>query len=356
MKPATDPFNALPPYFGGKRRLIPWIFKHLSEIHPPAQWADLTFLDPFAGGGSISLFAKAQGFKTVQTNDWSGRSQIVAQALLINQQQTLSQEDLLYLTQPLPGSAPGRIEAEFVPHVFSSRHAQALDRIAYWANQYEDATHKNLGLLLLWHLVQDYVCMPTSLNTSNRPYAETLDGLRDWQELNPQRFVDGSFPRLLQPKWAKLESIRTRINAGILGGSPVIAHQLEACAFLGQTAGEIVYLDPPYAGSLSYESSLKTLDAVLLGKTPEPLPSISPFSQELLAFQPLLDSINHIPTWILSYSNHLIELPELVALIQAQAADRVVIGAERNYQHLAHVSKTDNRKELLILAYYPEAV
>jgi 16S rRNA G966 N2-methylase RsmD len=355
----TKPFNAccaLPPYFGGKRRLAPWIFNQLNRIYPQKQWHQMTFLDAFAGGGSMSLQAKAHGFKAIHSNDWSHRSQIVMEALLVNQNQTLSKTDLLWLTQPLPEDSLGPVAQYLVPHVFSTRHAQALDRLIYWAAQFEDLTKRNLARLLVWHLAQDFVCMPTSFNTSNRPYAETIDGLRDWQDLNPKRFTDGSFPGLLVPTWAKLEALRKRINAGVIGGSPVVAHQLEASLFLQQTTGDILYLDPPYAGSLNYESSLKTLDQVLFGKTGEQTLPVSTFSRGLDAIPALLSHACHVPVWILSYSNHVIELPDLVSLVKTQAGKRVVIGFEKAYQHLAHVSKSENRKELLILAYPQEVV
>ena len=294
----TKPFNAccaLPPYFGGKRRLAPWIFYQLNRFYPQKQWNQMTFLDAFTGGGSMSLLAKAHGFKAIHSNDWSNRSQIVMEALLLNQNQTLSKADLLWLTQPLPEGTLGAVAQNLVPHVFSARHAQALDRLLYWSSRLQDKVKQNLALLVVWHLAQNFVCMPTSLNTSNRPYAETLDGLRDWQDLNPKRFTDGSFPRLLQPTWAKLEALRKRINAGVIGGSPVVAHQLEASVFLQQTTGDILYLDPPYAGSLNYESSLKTLDQVLIGKAGEQALPVSTFSQGLDAIPALLSQACHIP-------------------------------------------------------------
>ena len=48
-------FDALPSYFGGKRRLLGPIFKHL----PPPESAPV-LADAFLGGGSVALFAKAR--------------------------------------------------------------------------------------------------------------------------------------------------------------------------------------------------------------------------------------------------------------------------------------------------------
>jgi hypothetical protein len=56
---------ALPPYLGGKRRLCPLIFREIDRVLPRRLWAGRTFLDGFLGGGSVSLYAKAQGFRVV---------------------------------------------------------------------------------------------------------------------------------------------------------------------------------------------------------------------------------------------------------------------------------------------------
>ena len=65
------PLRALPPYLGGKRRLLGHIFKHVPK---PADAP--VFVDAFLGGGSVSLYAKARGYRVV-CNDIALRSQIV---------------------------------------------------------------------------------------------------------------------------------------------------------------------------------------------------------------------------------------------------------------------------------------
>lgn len=199
-------FLALPPYLGGKRRLVPWIFDTLATAVPIFTWSGLTFLDAFVGGGAVSLFAKFQGFQQLYCNDWSERSQIIIGALLENQCSKLSQEETLTLTAPLDDAKrPGFVQANFTPQVFASRHAGALDRMRVGTERFQSPVKQALGKLLVWHFIRDFVCMATSIGTSNRPYAETLDGLRDWQAINPKRFVDHSFPNLLKPTWHALE-------------------------------------------------------------------------------------------------------------------------------------------------------
>jgi len=61
-------WGALPPYLGGKRRLCPTIFREIDRLVSRRLWGRVTFLDAFLGGGSVSLYAKAQGFRVVATD------------------------------------------------------------------------------------------------------------------------------------------------------------------------------------------------------------------------------------------------------------------------------------------------
>src|SRR5215510_13237197 len=87
-------WSALPPYLGGKRRLCPVIFREIDRILPRRQWRALTFLDAFLGGGSVSLYAKAQGFNVVAT-DIAERSIVIGRALIENTRVKLTREDVL---------------------------------------------------------------------------------------------------------------------------------------------------------------------------------------------------------------------------------------------------------------------
>jgi adenine-specific DNA methylase len=91
--------QALPPYPGGKRRLLPGIFGLIDSVCPKTLWPDLTFADPFLGGGAVALTAKALGFRLVMANDLAARSVIVGRALLENSTAKLSRHDVLSLFQ-----------------------------------------------------------------------------------------------------------------------------------------------------------------------------------------------------------------------------------------------------------------
>jgi adenine-specific DNA methylase len=90
-KPAF--LRALPAYLGGKRRLCAVIFALLGQAIEQDQWRGTTFVDPFLGGGSVSLYAKASGFRVI-CNDLALRSAAVGHALIANSSVRLTRVDV----------------------------------------------------------------------------------------------------------------------------------------------------------------------------------------------------------------------------------------------------------------------
>ena len=117
-------WSALPSYMGGKRRLCPLIFREIDRIVPRRRWPELTLLDAFLGGGSVSLYGKAQGLKVVST-DIAERAIVIGRALIENSRVRLLREDVLRLLAD-KRKRPGRIEKSMAPSVFTAKQARFL--------------------------------------------------------------------------------------------------------------------------------------------------------------------------------------------------------------------------------------
>ena len=338
-------YQALPPYFGGKRRLLPWIKKHLSAVIPQHRWSNLVFLDAFAGGGSVSLFAKLHGFKQVLSNDVSSRSQIILEGLLTNPGQGLTKQDLNSFIL----SEPSRV---ITLDCLSEYHQEWLNKLHSYQKQCLCPHKKAMIQLLLWHCLQYCFCFGTSIGSSNRPFAKVLNDKAPWHELNSKRFQDGSFDSLLKPLTDVFPAIIKRLNGGLTPGN-VEAFQLDAMDFVSNNKGDILYLDPPYADTLAYEDSYRVLDQLLFGEN-GPRAVNSRFSGSVDSISELLVASKHIPCWVLSYNDKVLGLEQLNELVKAADPNRAVQGFSKAYAHLAYVSKRDNQ-ELLIISYNKEA-
>lgn len=110
-------FQALPSYFGGKRKLVKHIFK-------PIKKTEGIFMDAFLGGGSVSLYAKAKGYKVI-ANDIAFRSLIIGKAIIGNNSVKLESEDLARLF--FETKHDSFIKNNYCPKVFTSKISDFLD-------------------------------------------------------------------------------------------------------------------------------------------------------------------------------------------------------------------------------------
>ena len=137
-------FDALPPYPGGKRRLVPLILADLAAELPPAEWPGASFCDPMCGGGAVALAAKAQGFE-VYASDRARRGAIVAAALIANSSVRLREADWLPALRPDYLRANGAAAGQ----VFTPAQARRIDGLLTAAAARQAPTRALLELLAI---------------------------------------------------------------------------------------------------------------------------------------------------------------------------------------------------------------
>src|SRR5215471_5703347 len=203
-------WGALPAYLGGKRRLCSTIFREVDRILPRENWPGLTFLDAFLGGGAVSLYAKAQGFRVVAT-DIAERAIVVGQALIENQRVKLTREDVLKLAARRD-AAPGPIEAKFCPSVFAPNQARFLDHALEVAAETPDRAKAALYRLLAIKVA--LLAHPMSQVRPGTIHRLQTGEYESITESCLYHYVDGL--RLTRPK--ELLELAQRVNAGVFQG------------------------------------------------------------------------------------------------------------------------------------------
>jgi len=335
-------FEALPPYFGGKRRLCPRIFREIARVHPRETWSSLRLVDPFLGGGSVSLYAKAQGFG-VLCGDLAERSVIIGKALVENDSARLNEQDVLRLFVPVEGNRY-LIEQNYVPDCFALASAQFLDNAFAVVEQVDDETKRSLLRLLLVKYI--YWLRPHSKFSSpgafNRPFAEER-----WDDIKAT-YKHAIAANATHPLPA-VRALAKDINRAIARGSqPCRAMKGDALETIrAGDAAEVLYLDPPYSGTLSYEEEYRVLDEIL-GERHEP----SAFSERdgLSHFASLLEQCASSPLWVISYGNAVADLDAVRASVERFRPTRAVEIAYSHMNAVATQAKREANREFIILA------
>ena len=340
MRHTPSFFEALPAYLGGKRRLCPVVFALLAEVVDRHEWRRMTFVDAFLGGGSVSLQAKALGFRVV-CNDLALRSAVVGRALIANNSVRLTQADVAALLQEPAGAFPRTAEETFCPAVFADEHARPIDRALYWLQSelFSEPRRSLLTLLLVKWMLR---LQPMSMLRGTDARAAAGG---DYDRVSPRRV--GHYlhsRRLLAPSaWWQLAQ---QVNLGVFAGQGE-AHQRDVFDFLRDVQGDVVYLDPPYPGTTAYEREYAVLDRLLEGHAYQR----SHFSGSTPPLEELFRACDHIPVWLVSLGNACVGLQELMADISRHRTVRRVL--ELPYRHLESIAsetKNESNKEHIILA------
>jgi len=332
-------WSALFPYLGGKRKLCPLIFREIDRVVPRRLWSGLTFLDAFLGGGSVSLAAKAQGFRVIAT-DIAERSIIVGQAVIENTRVRLTREDILRLLAPRTG-APGRVERDLTPSVFTQNVGRFLDTAFETAAQTQDTAKA-----ALYRLLAVRVALLAHPMSQVRPGTAHRASTGEWESITESCLYHYTEAfRLTTP--AKLWDLAQQINAGIFQGEARVM-KVDILEALPDIRADVLYADPPYSGVMSYEREYKVIDQMLEG-TSRPT---SPFTAKdgAAMIDTLLERAGHIPVWLLSFGNEITALEELEA--KMIRLGRMTKAIAIKYQHLPAVAtdekKASNREFLVV--------
>lgn len=329
---STTFFEALPAYLGGKRRLCPLIFGLVNDHVPRSKWTDLTWLDPFSGGGAVSLFAKAQGFRVV-ASDLAQRASLVSRALIGNSHVQLTRADVLTLFHD--GEAQPESIQNCLTDLVTAEQARWVSHALVVASERDEPVRSLLQLVIMKATLRLW---PMSLPTATDAQA-AADG--DFDEISPRRV--GHYLRArdsLRPE--ALWRLAEQVNNGVFGGRGV-SLQGDAREVISSNAADVLYLDPPYAGTSGYGTEYALIDELLgdTGPPPHPPPTLDE----------LLETAAEIPLLVLSYGGPTVSLTELEALVARHRP--VVRSLAIPYPHLRSIASDQKNRdncEYLIIA------
>lgn len=327
--------DALLPYPGSKRRLLPLIFALIATVLPRALWPTAVFADAFLGGGSVALTAKRLEFAQVLANDLATRSASVGRALIANSGTRLAELDVLGLFSAEPDAKAAGPFARLLPPVLAGAFGGAWAMAA----SFSEPRRSLAQLLLLKWLLRHFPHSLPSATDARRAATGELE------RLTPRRLEQyvRSQRRALDP--AFLRRLVTEVNAGVCPGQGVVS-QKDALAWLPGISPTVLYLDPPYAGTQAYERGFEPIDELLGDRR-----SASTFSGASPPLDDLLEASRHVPVLLLSFNNSRLDEAELRRVVDRhRAVTRLVSVPFPHYTPLAGALRRCRSREFLVLA------
>ncbi len=286
-------FDATVPFLGGKRKMAEIIASHFQGE---------TLLDVFMGGGSVSLKGKKVGMR-VLANDIAYRSKIIGEALIKNQTEKITEEDVYSLF--VFNENAGFIQKNYVPQIFIPQVAEFLD-MAFENARNRESPKKELLLLLL-----------TKYILSLRQYGAFQVGRQDNEMLIENQEIEllemASESRGKKVRYnishplPLLLKLKDQINYGVFNnGKENEVYQMdcfELLEMLKEKGNKIdtAYFDSPYFNSTVYSAHYKILDEILEEKRGVEIDDKAFNVKDTLEnFERLFSLSEWIPKWVIS--------------------------------------------------------
>jgi len=323
--------RALPVYAGGKRRLLGAIFREVPlSVEAPV------FIDAFLGGGSVSLYAKARGYRVI-CNDCAERSAIVGRALIENDRVLLEYDDVVRLFTPTE-NGPGYAERELSPDTLALRHARFVDLALANAKKLQGAKRWLCLLLVIKYVLR---LRPMGNFGAKTIVRQVEQG--EWEAMNPN-YVRDVLARGMRSHPVRIaEPLRRTINQGVFANGHVNrCEQKDVFEFLSGVRGDVLYADPPYASTQSYERASKPLDDLLRGESIPVEPSVFTTERPERVLPKLFEAADHIPLWVISYGNQVIGLSELLEIVRRFRPKAT--GREYKHAHCTGLASAESRE------------
>lgn len=340
----TKALSALPNTLGGKRAQARAIFRAVDEAGFP-KGRGFTLVDPFMGGGSLSVIAKLLGYRVI-AGDTSPRAQAVGDALITNSRVQLEPVDLaaVFGTDPKGWYLPA---VKTLPWPENSR--RLLAAFCKCAESYEDPSKRALLRMLM-------VKYASHVSIYGQPRMTAHQRIR---EKNWDALTDGQIARMLapqtRPKEMAYRSAKAVYGAAFSNGYDNEFHRADVLDVIGSAAvagrHDVLILDPPYPDTEGYGRNYVGIDSILEGR--EVSASESRFSSPdgWRELGPVLDAAEPFPLVILllgAEKRH-VGVDELTELMSARG--RKVVARTLDYKLLGSRStdKSERKREYVLI-------
>lgn len=276
-------------YIGNKEKIANWI----SSLIP----TDATsFFDAFCGGCSVGYMAKEKGL-TVYANDILRINYYIAQALIENPNKMLDTKDIAKIFNGTP--IEGFMFENFANQYYFPDECKELDMIRENINKVKGKYKQALAYTLMRRAMIRK--MPYSRFTIKW---EKVVELRD-EELSYAKYGRRRHYHNQSFQFHFEDNLKEYNEAVFDNGKKNKAYNLDVYDAIREVDADVIYLDPPYAGTMNdYFGFYGLLDAYIKGH------NVNPFDNNFVdkntiieQFEGLFSKLKKYKYWMLSYNS-----------------------------------------------------
>lgn len=322
-------------YIGNKEKIVDWI----ASLIP----ADATsFFDAFCGGCSVSYKAKTLGLQ-VYANDALTINYQMARALIENRNQIIDEDDLNMIFSGKP--VEGFMYRNYANRFYFPDECRDLDLIRQNIERLGNSYKKSLAFALMRRAMVRK--MPYSRFTIN------------WDKIVELRNEDLSYAKYgrrrayhNQPFRFHFEDNLDEYNEAVFdNGRDNKAYNLDVFDALKVVDADVIYLDPPYAGTMNdYFGFYGALDSYVNGQIRMPFENNFMDKRNIQSlFSDLFSKLSKYRYWMLSYNSRSTPSREDMLSLLKQYADDITVFATPYAYRVTGKEKKNNDIEYLFL-------
>jgi len=323
-------------YIGNKEKLANWICDYFPQDTK-------SIFDAFSGGSSISYESKKRGYKTF-SNDILKINYLLASSLIENSKETLNEEDIniIFDGEPLKGF----MHKHYAEVFFFPQECMELDLYRRNIDKLSSKYKKSMALTIMRRAM-----------IRKMPYSRFN---LNWNKIRQLRDEEYSYAKYKRKRAYHNESFKTHFiknmddyNSAIFDNNQKNrAYNDDIFNLLNKVKADIIYLDPPYTGTMNnYFGFYGLIDEYIESKKLEPFKNnFIDKKSALQLFDRLFSNLSNFKYWFLSYNNNSYpSKDELIEVISKYSKDIKVIEKPHNYKVTGKDKKTKNTEYLFII-------
>jgi len=323
-------------FIGNKEKISSWICDHF-----PSDTKSV--FDAFSGGSSVGYESKKRGLK-VFSNDILYINFLLAKSLVENQKEVLDDNDIEIIFKGKP--IKGFMFKNYSNVYFYPDECKELDLYRKNINKLSSEYKKAIAFVLMRRAM-----------IRKMPYSRFN---LDWEKIKQLRDEKYSYEKYKRKrayhnknfKYHFIQNLKSYNDAIFSNGKKNKAFNSDVFELLKKVKADVVYLDPPYTGTMNnYFGFYGLIDEYIKSKKLKPFKNnFVDKKNSLLLFDKLFSNLSNYRYWLLSYNNS--SYPpknELVEIISKYASDIKIFEKKHNYKLTGKERKEKNKEYLFVI-------